>query len=207
MYNITLEDKNLKTLAEEETHLLKLYDYINYLYGNYVSNSYASNKLIGRVLHYANILKFIVIIFYKEKCFLHDFKADKVVLQKRKKSFEFFEHYDVIKDTLSIETATKNNKYCNYKRDSFLLYKDMEDESNSKREEVLEQLTTHRIYKELRNKVDTDNYCDEGNDVNILLDVGYNINNQFSKNRCLYNYNRDTSFKEMKEVKGLHDFF
>ncbi|SBS85682.1 PIR Superfamily Protein [Plasmodium ovale curtisi] len=139
MYNITLEDKNLKTLAEEETHLLKLYDYINYLYGNYVSNSYASNKLIGR--------------------------ADKVVLQKRKKSFEFFEHYDVIKDTLSIETATKNNKYCNYKRDSFLLYKDMEDESNSKREEVLEQLTTHRIYKELRNKVDTDNYCDEGNDV------------------------------------------
>lgn len=108
----------------------KYCDLLNYwLYDELIQTNLDSNIIRS----FYSILKFIVIIFYKEKCFLHDFKADKVVLQKRKKSFEFFEHYDVIKDTLSIETATKNNKYCNYKRDSFLLYKDMEDESNSKR--------------------------------------------------------------------------
>ncbi|SBT39498.1 PIR Superfamily Protein [Plasmodium ovale wallikeri] len=67
---------------------------------------------------------------------------------------------------------------------------------------------THWIYGEIKRKFSNDdNYLRDVTYVNILLDVGYNINNKLSKNCCLYNYNRDASFKEMREVKDLHDFF
>ncbi|SBT39495.1 PIR Superfamily Protein [Plasmodium ovale wallikeri] len=108
------ELKNILNDSDESSSKFKLSfkgkycDLLNYwLYDELIQTNLDSNVIRS----FYSILKFVVIIFYKEKCFLHDFKADKVVLKKRKKSFEFFELYNGIKHTLRVEAVTKNSKY------------------------------------------------------------------------------------------------
>ncbi|GAW79041.1 variable surface protein [Plasmodium gonderi] len=147
-----------------------------------------------------------------------EFKGISPEIQEVMKELPLSKIYDEMNDEKNIENYCSDcmdilflelkypgiNKFCRLLSKNLRNLSERVNEDNNDRCEYYNHWVIDEIKKRFKKYLNT---SFDTPFVKSILNVVYNINNKLGNNRCSFNFNFDSDYDELREMKDLHDFF